>query len=112
MKDRNIFLIIYNLIIMAICLVFFNKLEYIIIVLLHFIYILFNNYKLEMPNINNPFMNYDFNINKKKTSKFNKNLVNKFTDDPIFKKIPDKYINRKFNRFFYTKPTNTYINYF
>ena len=59
-------------------------------------------------------MNYNLNINKLKSCKFNTDILNKIkelTDDPIFDQINDINYKNKFNRYFYNLPNNTYINH-
>jgi len=72
-----------------------------------------NKNKCSMPTINNPYMNYIDNINKKNACYINNKQVNKeisdYTNYFIFDYIYDLYYKNKFDRFFYTKPHNTFI---
>ena len=72
-----------------------------------------NKNKCSMPTINNPYMNYIDNINKKNACNINNKKVNKeisnYTNYYIFDYIYDLYYKNKFDRFFYTKPYNTFI---
>ncbi len=117
-------LLILNFILLIFTFLFINK-KYIIIFFFIFPFLLYNvkndddndNYnKCQKPTKENPYMNYDNNITKKKACPYykSKNLIEKYTKFKIF----DLFYNQKnnlnfFNSAFYTKPITTYIhNYF
>ena len=115
-KNKINFLIIYNIIIFSIIVIFKFNIKYYYIFFTN-ILILFNltniNNICYKPTITNPLMNYNSDINKLISCKYDKNILNKiekYTDDAIFNKINDLNYKNKFNRFFYTKPNNSFFN--
>jgi len=69
--------------------------------------------KCSIPNKNNPYMNYVGDISKIDSCYINDKKINKkildYTEDSIFNYIYDSYYKNKFDRFFYTKPHNTFM---
>lgn len=114
-------LLILNFILLIFTFLFINK-KYIIIFFFIFPFLLYNvkndddnnNYnKCQKPTKENPYMNYDNNITKKKACPYykSKNLIEKYTKFKIF----DLFYNQKNNlnfflNGFYTKPITTYFH--
>jgi len=69
--------------------------------------------KCSIPNKNNPYMNYVGDTSKIDSCYINDKKINKkildYTEDSIFNYIYDSYYKNKFDRFFYTKPHNTFM---
>ena len=111
-------LLILNLILLIFTFLFISK-KYIIIFFFIFPFLLHNIEKDEYdytncqkPTKENPYMNYNNNVTKKKACSYykSKNLIEKYTKFKIF----DLFYNQKNNlnfflNGFYTKPDTTYI---
>ena len=108
------FLIFYNLLILAILISFKMNIYYYYYFILNIFFInFFIKPKCFEPTKDNPLMNYNKDINKLKSCKYNDKILNKideYIDDPIFENINDLNYKNKFNRYFYNLPVNTYIN--
>ena len=117
-------LLIINLIFLLISILLLNKYYILFNILIIIILVILNNYNsipedtnnCYLPTSENPYMNYNNDIKKKKACPFYKSnsLIKKYTNFEIFNLFYNQKNNLNFfNSAFYTKPITTYIhNYF